>query len=101
MQISRGLICKNRPGICDNGTGNRNELLLATRKLIWIEILLSDNLKTIQRVSHDGLALTSLDVAVRERNIEILVNGEAIQQMVLLKHKTDVSLVQFNAVFGL
>src|SRR5258708_34580088 len=41
-----------------------------------------------------SLALGFLDVAVGERNVQVLVDGERIQQMVALKNEAKVLLVR-------
>ena len=44
------------------------------------------------------LPLRALDVPIRKRDIQILRDGEIVQQMVLLKDKTNVLLVDLGAL---
>src|SRR5436190_13651308 len=99
MQIARGFIRQDQSRIRDHGARYSDELLLPAGELVRIEVLLSDNLKPIERVGDDGLALAPLDIAIRERDVEILVNRETVKQVVLLEDETDVPLVKFDAVF--
>jgi hypothetical protein len=64
-----------------------------------IEIFLGDDLKTIQSIRDNGLAFASLDIAIREGNIQVLVDSQVVEQMVLLEDEADVSFVQLHAVF--
>src|SRR5215471_11774354 len=99
MQVSGRLVGENQPGIGYDRASNGHKLLLAAGELIRVKDLLSDDLKPIQCVGDDRLAFAALDIPVGERNVQILINSEAVQQMVLLKDKTDVPLVQLNPVF--
>src|SRR6516162_465691 len=98
MEVPRRLIGKDKPGIRYDGPGDGDKLLLASGKLVRIEILFPDDLKTVERIGHDRLAFTALDVAIRKRNVEVLVNSEAVEQVILLEDKTDVALVQLDTV---
>src|SRR5439155_19447056 len=74
---------------------------LAARELPREETLLGDNPEPVERVGDERVALTLLDVAVRQRHIEVLGHGEIVEQVVLLEHEADVLLVERHAVLGL
>ncbi len=74
-------------------------MLLAARELVGIEVLLADDLKAVENIAYDAVALALFDVAVRERNVEILVHRQRIQQMVALKHEAKILLVNLHPVF--
>ena len=74
-------------------------LLLSSGKLIRIERFLAHDLEAVEDVRHQ-LPWRSdlLDVAIRQRQIEILLDGEVIEQMILLEDKAHVLLVQLDPV---
>ncbi len=69
------------------------QLLLSARKLIGIQILLADHVEPVERVAHDALPLRFLNVAIRERDIQVLIHSQRIQQVITLEDKADVFLV--------
>ncbi len=57
------------------------------------------DLKAVQDVADDAVAFAFFDVAIGQRDVEVLVNGERIQQMIALKDEAEVFLIQLHAVF--
>src|SRR5215475_14712042 len=98
MQVPCRLIGQYEPWIRDHRASDGNELLLTAGKLIRIKVLLADDLKSVERVCDDRLSFAALDIPIGERNVQVFVNREVIQQMVLLEHETNVSLIQFHAI---
>ena len=86
-------------GIGHDSACDGYQLLLSARELVGIEILFSDDLESIQHVADDAVAFAFLDVAIGERDVEVFVNGERIQQMIALKDEAEVFLVQLHAIF--
>src|ERR1700691_477829 len=58
-------------------------------------------MEPVQRIAHQTGALGRFDVAVRQRNVEVLVDRQVVDQVVALEHEADVLLVQLHAVLGL
>src|SRR5262245_4542639 len=58
-------------------------------------------MKAVERVAYHAGALCRLDITVRQRNVEVLVYGQVVDQMIALKHKADVLLVQFHPLLRL
>src|SRR5207245_2523816 len=85
----------------DQCTRHGDELLLAARELPREEIFLRNDSEPVRRVGNERVALTLLDVAVRQRDIEVLRHREVVEQVILLKHEPDVLLVERHAVLGL
>jgi hypothetical protein len=52
---------------------------LSTRELIGVQIFFADHIETVERIADDTLALGFLDVAIGERDIEVLIYGEGIE----------------------
>jgi len=71
MKVSGRFVSKNDAWIRDDGPGNTDQLLLATGKLRRVQVLLTDDLKTIQRVADDRFAFFLTDVAIGKRKFEI------------------------------
>src|ERR1041385_1639945 len=53
MQVSRGFVRKNDSWIGHDRAGDTDELLLAARKLSWVEVLLTDDLKPVEGVANN------------------------------------------------
>ena len=98
MQIAGGLVRQNHLGIGDDRACDADQLLLPARELIREQVLLADHLEAVQSIRHDGLALAAADVAVGERNLEVLVHRQRIEQVVALEHESEVLLVNLVAV---
>ena len=92
MQVSGWLVCQNQAWIGDHRSCDGDQLLLTSGELVGIEIFLSDHLETIQAVAYNRLAFAAFDVAIRERNIEVLVNRQAIEQVISAETRTQYSV---------
>src|SRR5206468_6764583 len=88
-------------GLSNNRPRNTNELLLPAGKLTRIQILFANDLETVERVSHERSALTLAVAAIGERDIEVLVNREVVEQMILLEHEADLLVPQRGAFLRL
>src|SRR5581483_5113052 len=84
--------------IRDHRARDAHELLLTARELIRIEILLADDLEAVEDVGHHALAIFSADIPIRERNLEVLVHRQVVEQVIALEYEPDVLLVQFRAL---
>ena len=94
VQIAGRLVRQNQFRTGDDGARNTDELLLSARELARIEILFPDDVETVERVGdHRGAFLFS-DVPIGKRDVEILVNGQVIEQMILLKDEADLLVPQ-------
>src|SRR5207253_10372609 len=57
-----------------------------------------DDLKSIERVADDRLAVLSAYVAIGKRQLEIFKHCLIVEQVIALKHKTDVAIAQLAAL---
>jgi hypothetical protein len=55
----------------------------------------------VEGAADQALALVGLDVAVGERQVQVLVDGEVVDQVVALKDEADVCALQRLPVLGL
>src|SRR5438045_607773 len=83
------------------GARDADELLLSARQLVRIQVLLADDLEAVEDVGHHALTILAAHVTVRERNLQVLVHRQVVEQVIALKHEADVLLVQFRTLFGI
>src|SRR2546422_11764186 len=98
MEIAGRLISQNQSRVRDHGACDPDELLLSARQLSWIKIFFADDLKPIQRVANDRLAILAAHVAIRKRQLEIFKDCLIVKQVITLKDKPDISIPQFGAL---
>ena len=101
MQIAGRLVRQDQLRLGDDGAGHTDELLLATRQLAGVQVFLPDDLEPVEHVAHDRVALGPLHVAIRQRHLEILVDGQVVQQVIALKDEPDVRFVKLGALLWL
>src|SRR6185436_13615653 len=101
MQVSGRLIGEDHPGTGNYRARDSNQLLLPAGELVRIEILLADDLKPVNDVGDNALAIRFFDIPVGQRNLEILVDGQMIEEVIALKNESDVLIAQVGAVFWL
>src|SRR6266566_6212491 len=99
VQIASWLIRQQQFGRGNDGAGYSDELLLAAGELPRIQIFFADNLKTIERVGHQSSPFALTIVPIREWNIEVLVDGKIVEQMILLENESDLLISQRGALF--
>jgi hypothetical protein len=100
MEISGGLVGEKQLGMQEYRASDTYELLLASGKLAGEEIFFAYDVKAIQGVANQADAFLVGDVFIRERDLEIFKDGEVVNQVIALKNKTNVGLVQLVALFG-
>ena len=100
VQVAGRLVGQDHRRIRDDGARDADELLLAARELSRIEILLGDDAEAIEDVGDDALALGFLDVAVGERQLDVLVDRQVVEQVIALEDEPDVALLQRRALLG-
>src|SRR5439155_3696952 len=101
VEIPGRLVGEDERRLVDHRACHGDELLLPARELPREEVFLRDDPEAVERVGHERLALALLDVAIGQRDIQVLGDGEIVEQVVLLKHEADVLLVERHAVLGL
>src|SRR5262249_25047010 len=101
MQVAGWLVSENQLGISRNGARYADQLLLSAGKLVGIEVLLSDDLKTIENVGDHRGPLCPRDIAVGERNIDVLLDSQVIEQVIALKDEADVLAIQLSATLAI
>ncbi len=87
--------------LVDDGARNADELLLPAGKLAGKQIFLGDDLKPVQRVGDQALPLAARNVFIRERQVDVLLHGEIVEQVIALEHHADILLGQFSTLLAL
>ena len=98
MQVAGGLIGQNELRVRNRRPGDGHKLLLSTGKLARVKVLLADDVEPVQRVRDNRLAFRPLDVPIGEGDVQVFGDGEIIKQMILLKNKSNILLVQLGAL---
>src|SRR5438067_3100527 len=98
VQVARRLVGQDQFSIRDHRARNADELLLPARKLARIKILFPDDVKAVERVAHDRIASSLVHVPIGERDIEVLVNREVVEQVIILKNKPDLLVPERRAL---
>src|SRR5439155_26228558 len=101
VQVSGWFISEQKLRLGDDRSRNADQLLLSAGKLTRIQILFADDLKTVEDVRYHRGAFALFVVAIRQRDIEVLVNREIIEQVILLEHESDLLIPQRGAFFRL
>src|SRR5262245_23429263 len=101
MEISCRLVGEEHLRVPDHSPGDRDELLLAAGELVRVEVFLTDDLEPVEVITDNALAFRARHVAIGERDFEVLVDRQRVDQMVALEDEADVTLVQLVSVFEL
>ena len=101
MQIAGRLVGQQQRRFVNDSPRNANQLLLSAGKLVGIQVLLGDNLKMVERFGHHALPLTAWDVLVRQRQVDVFLHGQVVEQVIALEDHSDVALGQLGAIFAL
>src|ERR1051326_6286526 len=101
MKVSRGLVREQEPGLVYDGTGNADKLLLASGKLVGIQIFFGDDLKTVQSVSNQSLPLFARDIFVGKGQVDVFLHGKVVEEMIALEDHADVAFGNFAALLAL
>src|SRR5712671_6287482 len=100
MQIAGRFVREQERGLMDDGASDSDELLLSPRELAGVEVFFCDDLETIEYIRHEALTLIAGNVFVREWQVDILLNGEIVEQVIALEDHPDVFLGQLAASFA-
>jgi hypothetical protein len=98
MEISGRFVSQNDPGVRYHCTRYPDQLLLTTGELTGKKVLLSHDLKSIKGVANDRLAVLFADVAIRQRQFEILGHCLIVEEVIALENETDVAVSQSGAL---
>ena len=92
VQIARGLICQQQSWLVNHSARDADQLLLPALELAGIEIFFGNDLELVQCVSHHALPLRFRNVLVGQRQVNVFLNGQVVEQVVALEDHSDVAL---------
>src|SRR5438552_58841 len=93
VEVSRRLVGEEDLRARHKSPRDRDELLLAPGELRRVEVLLADDVEPVERFGHESGPLGGLDVLVGEREFQVLVDGQVVEQVVALEDETYMALV--------
>ena len=76
-------------------------MLLPAGELARVEIFFPDDGEAIERVGDERGALRFAVTPIGKGDVEILVNGQVVEQVVVLENETDLLVAQGGALFWL
>src|SRR5450432_3407840 len=100
MQVAGGLVGKKQFRSMDHRSCNAYQLLLAARELIGKQIFLGDDLEAIENVGDHSLTLLGRQVLVGKGQVDVLGNGEVVEQVVALKDHADAGAGEVGALLA-
>ena len=100
VQVAGRLVGQNQLRLGDQGARHPDELLLAPRQLARVEVFLAHDLEPVEGVGHEALPFGPGHVAVRQRHVEVLGDGEVVEQVVALEDEPDVGAAERLPVLG-
>ena len=66
-----------------------------------IEVFLADDLEAVERIGDQALALGARHVLVGEREVDVLLHGQIVEQVIALEDHADVPLGQLGALLAI
>ena len=99
VQVAGRLVGQDQFWLGDDRARDADQLLLAAGKLARIEILFADDREAIERVGDERGALRFAVAPIGERDVEVLVNRQVVEQIVVLENETDLLVTQRGALF--
>ena len=89
VKIARRFVGQDQLRVRDHRPGDTDQLLLAAGKLTRIQILFADNVETIQRVADNRIAPSLVHVPIGERDVQVLVDRQIVEQVIILENEAD------------
>src|SRR6202165_2009895 len=89
VEVSRGLIGEKDPRVMNEGSGDRDALLLAARKLIWVLVLLPFQAHDAEHFLDLGLEVAQGALGHAQREGHVLEHGQVGQQFEILEDHAD------------
>lgn len=97
VEIAGGFVGEDQARAGDDGAGDGDELLLSAAELARIEVLLRDDVETVEGIRDERFAFSLFDVPIRKWDVEVFADGEVVEEVELLEDEADVFLVEFGA----
>ena len=101
MEIAGGLVGEQERGRMHNCAGDAHELLLAAGELRRKEIFLGNDLKAVENFGDHALAFFLGQVLVGERQVDVLGDGEVVEEVIALEDHADALAGEVGALLAI
>ena len=101
MEVAGRLVGQNEFRFGDDRARDADQLLLAAGELARVKILFPDDREAIEGIGDERGAFRFAVAPIGERDVEVLVNRQVIEQIVVLENETDLLVAQGGALFWL
>ena len=98
VEVTGRLIRKNQLRACDHGTSNSDALLLASGELLREVLGAMADGHALHNLRDFGLSLCGAYVQVAQRQLNILIHIQFVNQVEALEHKADIALAELGAL---
>ena len=98
VEVAGGLVGEDELGVGDHGAGDGDTLLLAARELLREVLGAVGDGHPLHHGRDPLLALGSTDFHVLERQFDVLIDVELVDEVEALEHEADVALAEFGAL---
>ena len=90
IQRTGGLICKDQFGLGDQSPGHSGPLLLSAGDFVGVFFKKSGDTKAGGQIFEASVHLRVFHTGQHQRQIDVVLQGEGVQQVEVLKHKAQV-----------
>ena len=101
VEVAGRFVGQDELWLGDDRARDRDELLLAAGELARVEIFFSDDRETIKGIGDKSGAFRFAVTSIREGNVEIFVDGQVVEQVVVLKNEPNLLVAQGGAFLRL
>src|SRR5260370_24658065 len=100
MEIPSRLIGEDQLWAEDHRAGHSDKLLLAAGKLVREKIFLADDVESVEAIANQADPLFVRHILVGKRYFQIFEDRQIVDQVIALKHESNVCLMQFVPIFN-
>ena len=101
VEVTCRFVGEDELGVGDDGAGDGHPLLLTARQLLREVVFAMSDVHAGHDGLHTLLALGSRDVHVAQRQFDVLIHIQLINEVETLKHEANVALAELGAVLFL
>src|SRR4029434_3491950 len=101
MEVAGRFVGQDEFWFGDDGACDADQWWLAAGELARVKVLFADDRKPINGIGDERGALRFAVASIGERDVEVLVNRQVIEQIVVLENKADLLVTQSGALLWL
>ena len=99
MEVAGRFVGQDEFWFGDDCACDADQLLLAAGELARVKVLFADDREAIEGIGDERGAFRFAVASIGERDVEVLVNRQVIEQIVVLENETDLLVTQGGALF--